>query len=96
MKSFARVKLTLTLCLLTVALAVFGFAAEVFAQAATVVPAATALPTPRPSGSNPGPLAATDVPVEWSLFWVLMFFLTLAVGQMCANWLVRRGTFEND
>jgi hypothetical protein len=93
MKSFARIKLTLTVSVLTIVLAVFGFAAEVFAQAAPV-------PTARPSGSNPQPPApgvySTDVPVEWSLFWVLMFFLTLAVGLLFANWLVRRGTFESE
>jgi hypothetical protein len=88
MKLIKRVRLTLSVSLLTIALAVFGFATEVFAQ--------TAQPTPAPSGSNPTYVAPTDVPVEWSLFWVLMFFLTLAVGLIFANWLVRRGTFDNE
>lgn len=89
MKLFTRIRLLLTLSMLTVALAVFGFATEVFAQ--------TAQPTPvPPSGSNPTIKAPTDVPVEWSLFWVLMFFLALAVGLIFANWLVRRGTFDNE
>ncbi len=49
---------------------------------------------PPPSGSNPSVVAPTDVPVEWSLFWVFMFFFTLAMGLLFANWLVRRGTFD--
>jgi hypothetical protein len=58
-----------------------------FAQAAT--------PTPKPlSGSNPSAVAPTDVPVEWSLLWVLIFFAVLLVGLLFANWLVRRGTFN--
>jgi hypothetical protein len=52
-------------------------------------------PTPLPpSGSNPTRVAPTDVPLDWSLFWVLMFFVTLCAGLIFANWLVRRGTFE--
>ncbi len=89
MKALKRVWLNLTLGLLTIALALLTFSAEVFAQAAPN-------PTPAPSGSNPQIKAPTDVPVEWSLFWVLMFFLALAVGLMFANWLVRRGTFDNE
>ncbi len=54
----------------------------------------TPRPTPRPSGSNPAPLEKTDIPVEWSLFWVFVFFAALAVGLIFANWLVRRGTFN--
>lgn len=51
-------------------------------------------PTKAPSGSNPTQLAPTDIPIEWSLFWVLMFFVALCIGLVFANWLVRRGTFN--
>ena len=73
---------------LTVLVALLTVDLTAFAQAAT--------PTPRPlSGAIPSQVAPTDVPVEWSLFWVLMFFAVLLVGLLFANWLVRRGTFND-
>ncbi len=86
MKFINRIRLTVTATMLALILGVFGFAAEVFAQAATPVPL---------SGSNPQALGPTDVPVDWSLFWVFMFFFVLCIGLFFANWLVRRGTFDN-
>ena len=71
-------------------LALLTFDATALAQTTPVPPR----PTPAPSGSNPTIVAPTDVPIEWSLFWVLMFFAVLLVGLMFANWLVRRGTFD--
>jgi len=87
--NFKRIWLNISLTVLTVMLALLSFSTEAFAQ--TVAPTAAA-----PSGSNPKIVAPTDVPVEWSLFWVLMFFLVLCVGLVFANWLVRRGTFDNE
>ncbi|HEX2915928.1 MAG TPA: hypothetical protein VH186_34520 [Chloroflexia bacterium] len=75
---------------LALLLAFFAFDLTALAQSAQPQPT----PTRAPSGSNPVKLAPTDVPIEWSLFWVFMFFAVLCVGLLFANWLVRRGTFD--
>lgn len=93
-------KLRLAGLALAIGLALFAFSSLATAQTALDAPVAqsnaqaTPAPTRAPSGSNPTIVAPTDVPIEWSLFWALMFFVVLGLGLLFANWLVRRGTFN--
>lgn len=68
--------------------------AALLALATTDLTALAQTATPPPSGSNPQLVAPTDVPVDWALLWVFVFFAALALGLLFANWLVRRGTFD--
>lgn len=89
MKRLKLIWLRLVGLALAVLLGLFAFSVTALAQ---TQPQPT--PTRAPSGSNPTVLAPTDIPIEWSLFWVLVFFTALGVGLLFANWLVRRGTFD--
>jgi hypothetical protein len=88
MKRITLARLRLTVIVLSVLVALFTVDLTAFAQAANPTP------TRPPSGSNPAKLAPTDVPVDWSLLWVLIFFVVLLAGLLFSNWLVRRGTFN--
>ncbi len=91
MKKVTILRLRLVGLGLAVLMALLTFNLTAFAQATTPQPQ----PTGRPlSGSNPVVLEPTDIPIEWSLFWVFMFFFVLCIGLLFANWLVRRGTFN--
>jgi hypothetical protein len=68
------------LIMLAMVVAIFGVLETAFAQAPTPVP---------PAGSNPQFYAPTDVPIDLALFWVLMFFVLLAVGLIVSNFLTR-------
>jgi hypothetical protein len=82
MRVMTKVQYRAISIVLAIMLAAFGLAETTFAQA----PQPTAVP---PAGSNPQFYAPTDVPIDLSLFWMLMFFVVLAVGLIASNFLTR-------
>lgn len=83
MRVITKVQYRAISIILAIMLAVFGLTETAFAQ---TPPQPTAVP---PAGSNPQFYAPTDVPIDLSLFWVLMFFVVLAVGLIASNFLTR-------
>lgn len=88
-----KVRLGLTVAIVTALLAVVLFSGEVFAQTAN--PTTGPAPTPAPSGSNPTALAPTDVAPDFALLCVLGFFAFLLIWLMAATFYTRAGVFED-
>jgi hypothetical protein len=89
MSVLRKLQLRVTLIVVAVFMAVFGLSEIAFAQ---TPPQPTAVP---PAGSNPQFYAPTDVPVDLALFWVLMFFVVLAVWLIASNFLTRSRFFSD-
>lgn len=89
MRVMTKVQYRAISIVLAIMLAAFGVAETAFAQ---TPPQPTAVP---PAGSNPQFYAPTDVPIDLSLFWMLMFFVVLAVGLIGSNFLTRSRFFSD-